>query len=381
MIYSVTAGKFGEHPEESYATVTKHMVGIGMGIVAFLAMMNLDYHRLKKRSAQLLALVVLLLIGVLAFGTVRNGAKRWFAIYGSFTFQPSELAKIIVPIFVAAFVSARSREELRSFRRGFLLSVSVICVVAGLILLQPDFGTSVLIGAVGLLTLVVFGLNLGYTALMIIPGALFMAAVALAVPYMRERVVIWLDPWRDPQGAGYHIIQSLTAIGSGGLLGKGLGWSQQKLWYLPEAHTDFIFSIIGEEFGLLGTAGVILLFVLLLREGIRVARNAPDIFGSALAFGITMMISIQAAFNVAVTTKALPTKGIALPFISFGGSSMLFTLAAVGILVNVARHCVEPVPAVAPAPAPVSPLAPAPAPASASVAPAASSAPSSVSST
>jgi cell division protein FtsW len=208
-----------------------------------------------------------------------------------------------------------------------------------------------------------------------------MAAVALAVPYMRERVVIWLDPWRDPQGAGYHIIQSLTAIGSGGLLGKGLGWSQQKLWYLPEAHTDFIFSIIGEEFGLLGTAGVILLFVLLLREGIRVARNAPDIFGSALAFGITMMISIQAAFNVAVTTKALPTKGIALPFISFGGSSMLFTLAAVGILVNVARHCVEPVPAVAPAPAPVSPLAPAPAPASASVAPAASSAPSSVSST
>jgi len=159
---------------------------------------------------------------------------------------------------------------------------------------------------------------------------------------MHERVMMWIDPWRDAEGSGYQIIQSLIAIGSGGLAGKGLGWSQQKLLFLPEAHTDFIFPIIGEEFGLWGAVIVILLFAGLLYTGIRVARNAPDVFGSALAFGITLMIAVQAAFNVAVTTKSLPTKGISLPFISFGGSSMFFSLAAVGILVSVARRAVAP---------------------------------------
>jgi cell division protein FtsW len=175
-----------------------------------------------------------------------------------------------------------------------------------------------------------------------VPGAGLMVMIALTKTYMRERILMWIDPWRDPQGTGYHIIQSLIAIGSGGLWGKGLAWSEQKLWYLPEANTDFIFSIIGEEFGLIGTVAVIVLFVLLVREGMRIVRNAPDTFGAALAFGITMMITVQAAFNIAVTTKSVPTKGISLPFISFGGSSMLFTLAAVGILVNIARQGLAP---------------------------------------
>jgi cell division protein FtsW len=299
-----------------------------------------DYRILQRRWKWLFGATVALLIGVLFFGVWRNGARRWYSIYGTFAFQPSEMAKIIVPLFVAFFVSSRPREELRTFRRGFLLSVGTVCVVSGLILAEPDFGTAALIGAVGLVALLVYGLNLGHTVIMLIPGAAGMIGLALCVPYMRDRVMMWIDPWRDAEGSGYQIIQSLISIGSGGVLGKGLGWSQQKLLFLPEAHTDFIFPIIGEEFGLWGTALVVLLFAGLLYTGVRVARSAPDVFGSALAFGITMMISVQAAFNIAVTTKVLPTKGISLPFVSFGGSSMLFTLAAVGILVNVARHAV-----------------------------------------
>jgi cell division protein FtsW len=340
MIYSVTAGRFGEHPEQSLGMVNKHLVCIGLGVAAFLAAMNVDYHVLRRSWKWLFGITVVLLVGVLFFGVWRNGARRWFSIYGAFSFQPSEMAKIIVPLFVAFFVSSRPREELRTFRRGFLLSVGAVCIVAGLILAEPDFGTAALVGAIGLITLLVYGLNLGHTAIMLVPGAAGMAGIALCVPYMRDRVMMWIDPWRDAEGSGYQIIQSLISIGSGGLLGKGLGWSQQKLLFLPEAHTDFIFPIIGEEFGLWGTVLVLLLFAGLLFTGVRITRAAPDLFGSALAFGITLMITVQAAFNIAVTTKALPTKGISLPFISFGGSSMFFTLAAVGILVNVARQAV-----------------------------------------
>ena len=273
---------------------------------------------------------------------MRNGAKRWYPIWGSITFQPSEVAKIAVPVLLAALVSAASREELRSFFRGFVRCVGIVCVISGLILMEPDFGTAALVGAVGVIALLIFGIRPAYFLAMLAPAAGAITLIIMGKPYMKERILMWVDPWRDPQGTGYHIIQSLIAIGSGGLWGKGLGWSEQKLWYLPEANTDFIFSIIGEELGLCGTVAVVLLFALLLREGIRIAKNAPDVFGSALAFGITLMITLQAVFNIAVTTKAVPTKGISLPLISTGGSSMLFTLAAIGILVNIARHATAP---------------------------------------
>ncbi len=361
MIYSVSTGKYGENPEQSFGPVVKHLICIALGVGALLAMMNLDYRRLGQNAWRgwkgVLILTLALLVAVLFFGTIRNGARRWFILYGSIAFQPSEVAKIAIPIFVAAFVAAQDRARLRSFFRGFVPGLAVVGLTAGLILLQPDFGTATLIGAIGFITLVVFGVHLGYTLMMILPAVAGMATIAYLVPYMWERVRTFIDPWRDPQGTGYHIIQSLIAIGSGGLWGKGLAWSQQKLWYLPEANTDFIFSIIGEEFGLCGTVFVLVLFALFFREGMRVARNASDLFGSVLAFGITMMISFQALFNIAVTTKAVPTKGISLPFISFGGSSMLFTLAAVGILVNIARHSVERVPASQAAPVPAAPAA------------------------
>ena len=341
MNYSVSTGTCGEHPEQSYPGVIKHLACIVLAVGAFLFMARYKYQGLRDWWKWMLALTVLLLAAVLLVGTMRNGARRWFILYGQIAFQPSEMAKIIVPIFVAAFVSLRSRDELRSFR-GFLVGLGLVCITAGLILLEPDFGTATLVGSVGLLMLVVFGIRPIYALAVMVPGAGLMVMIALTKTYMRERILMWIDPWRDPQGTGYHIIQSLIAIGSGGLWGKGLAWSEQKLWYLPEANTDFIFSIIGEEFGLIGTVAVIVLFVLLVREGMRIVRNAPDTFGAALAFGITMMITVQAAFNIAVTTKSVPTKGISLPFISFGGSSMLFTLAAVGILVNIARQGLAP---------------------------------------
>jgi len=341
MNYSVSTGTFAEHPEQSYPGVMKHFICILAGAGAFWCMAGYRYQGLRDWWKWVVGLTVALLSAVLFLGTMRNGARRWFILYGQVAFQPSEVAKVAVPIFVAAYVSLRGREELRSLR-GFLVGLGVVCVMAGLILLEPDFGTATLVGAVGLLTLVVFGVRPIYALGMMVPGAGLMVLIALTKTYMRERILMWIDPWRDPQGTGYHIIQSLIAIGSGGVCGKGLAWSEQKLWYLPEANTDFIFSIIGEEFGLCGSIAVIILFVLLLREGIRIAKNAPDAFGSALAFGITMMITVQAAFNIAVTTKSVPTKGISLPFISFGGSSMLLALAAVGILVNIARQGVAP---------------------------------------
>ena len=338
MNYSVSTGTYGDQPDLSYPAVTKHLACIAMGLIGLAFMAWFKYQNLRAWRKWFLVLTALTLIAVLFAGSMRNGARRWFVVYGSCAFQPSEMAKVVIPIFVAAFVSLLSTDELRSFRRGFFPGLSVVCIIAGLILLEPDFGTATLVGAVGFITLLVFGLRPLYAALMVVPSVAGMVTIAMTKTYMRERIMMWIDPWRDPQGTGYHIIQSLIAIGSGGLWGKGLAWSEQKLWYLPEANTDFIFSIIGEEFGLLGTIAVVLLFVLLLREGLRIARNAPDTFGAALAFGITLMITLQAAFNIAVTTKSVPTKGISLPFISFGGSSMLFTLAAVGILVNVARQ-------------------------------------------
>lgn len=342
MIYSVGSGRQGEHPEACYGAVIKHSVCIAIGLGALLAMALCDYHRLVKAWWLAMLAAYALLTLVLIFGVERNNARRWFAVWGPICFQPSEVAKIAVPLFLAFFVGKVGQSGMRSFFRGLVLGMGLVCGLCLLILKEPDYGTTVLIATVAFTTLFVYGLNLWYTLLAAGLGALGLVAVAMSVGYMRSRITCWLDPWADPLGKGYHITQSLIAIGSGGVLGKGLGWSQQKLGYLPEANTDFIFSIIAEEFGLIGGVALILLFMLLLREGIRVARRAPDVSGSVLAFAITLTVTLQAALNIAVTTNCVPTKGIALPFISFGGSSLVFSMAAMGILINIARHTVTP---------------------------------------
>jgi cell division protein FtsW len=263
-----------------------------------------------------------------------NGARRWYR-FGLLSFQPSELFKVALCLYMADFFE-REQARIKTFFKGFLQPVAIMGLAFALILAQPDFGTALLIAAMTFAMLYIAGIRMIH----VLPGALASAPLVvylvLKVPERIERILAFLNPWQDPQGAGYQVIQSLMALGSGGLFGIGLGNSRQKLLFLPEANNDFVFAIIGEELGLVGCTGVILLFVLLFWYGVRVARRAPDLFSSLLVFGLTLMIGIQAVVNIAVVTCSAPTKGLALPFVSSGGSSLAATMVAMGLILNVA---------------------------------------------
>jgi cell division protein FtsW len=276
------------------------------------------------------------LVLVPPLGQSINGTRRWLRL-GPLSFQPVELAKFALVLYLASFL--RRREAvLGSFCHGFLPVLLVAGAMAGLTVLQPDLGNS--------LALVLLALALAYLAGGRVTHMAAVAAAALPVvallialkPYRWRRMVAFMAPWDDPQGSGFQIIQSFLALGSGGLLGRGLGESRQKLFYLPEPYTDFIFAIIGEELGLMGTAAVVALFAALVWRGLRIGARAPDAFGSYLALGLTIMIATQTLVNVGVVTGALPTKGLPLPFISFGGSALLMTLFSTGVLLNISQH-------------------------------------------
>jgi cell division protein FtsW len=224
-----------------------------------------------------------------------------------------------------------------SFWRGFFPAVSVLGIAVLLILLQPDLGTALSLVIVVFIILYVAGVRLGYLFSLLLAGAPLLCALIFSVPYRRMRIMAFLDPWSDPQGSGFQIIQSQIALGSGGLFGVGLGQSKQKLFYLPAAHTDFIFSIVGEELGLLGTLAVIVLFFIFIKEALKVVKNAQDEFSYFLSLGLLLMISLKAIINIGVSCGMMPTKGLPLPFISYGGTSFVFDLISVGLLLNIAR--------------------------------------------
>ena len=339
MVYSASAvlamGRFQQPP---YFFLLKQMLWAILGIGLLGIAMRVDYRLLRRplviRSA--LAVSVVALVAVF-FGPAINGTRRWFSI-GGVGIQPSELAKVAVILFAAAALERRMESMDRAVFRALGPVVLVTGLVCGLIVLEPDFGTAFTLSAI--VGVMVFAAGLPYRhlagATLVLAPAL--VAVMISEPYRVQRLLTFLDPWADQYGHGYQIIQSQIAVGTGGLLGQGLMAGVQKLFYLPHPHTDFIYAVIAEETGLVGAFVVLLCFGVILWRGLEIATAAPDRFGAFLALGITMMVSFQAFFNISVVLGLLPTKGIPLPFVSAGGSSMLVNLLAMGILLNVSQH-------------------------------------------
>lgn len=309
-----------------------------LSLLAMYLMVNYDYRQLKRHVGPLLliAFVALALVLIPGVGKEVNEARRWIVI-GSAQFAPAELVKLCIIIFTAYGLS-REKDRVKYFTSGVLPYLIVMAMAAGLILLQPDLGTALSLSAIVLVMIFAAGARWAHLGGIAAAG---LAAVGFAIvlkPYRMQRFLAFLDPWADSQGDGYHIIQSLYAVGSGGLFGLGLGQSKQKFLYLPENHTDFIFAIIGEELGFIGASLVVMLFILFIWRGLKIAVASPDPFACLLATGITAWVGVQAIINIGVVTGTLPVTGIPLPFISFGGTSLLFTMTAVGILLNISRH-------------------------------------------
>jgi cell division protein FtsW len=310
--------------------------GAGAGVMVLVA--RTDYHRWRSRATPLLWLSLAALAAVLvpALGREVNGAQRWLGS-GSLSFQPAELVKLALVIWVADLLARRARQI--HITRATLRPVVVLLVaVVTLVMLQPNLGTAIVIVGVGLSLCFVAGVPLWAMARWAIVGGSTVAVLALAAPYRRTRVLTFLDPWADPLDQGYQNIQSLVGLASGGVAGTGLGASRSKWGFLPYAHTDFIFTIIGEELGLVGALVVVALFVLLGVLGIRTALHAPDRFGMLIAVGVTSWFLVQAFVNIGAVIGVLPVTGVPLPFISFGGSSLVFSMAGAGLLLAVARQ-------------------------------------------
>ena len=337
MVYSASALVALERFQQPYLFVTRQLMWATVGIAVLSIVMRIDYRTYKndKLVWAALGLVGLMLVAVL-FARPINGTRRWFGI-GGFGIQPSELAKLAAIIFTA-LVLERRRHRINEVSYSLLPIGVIVGGLVGLIMLQPDFGTSVsLLAVIGVM---VFAAGLSYRYLF---GTLLLALPALYVilmqaDYRRRRLLTFMDPWADPLGDGFQIIQSLIAVGTGGVFGKGLMAGVQKLFYLPEPFTDFIFAVISEETGLIGASFVVLCFCVIGWRGLRTAMRAPDAFGAYLALGITLMLVLQAFFNISVVLGLVPTKGIPLPLVSNGGSSMLINLLAIGVLLNISQH-------------------------------------------
>jgi cell division protein FtsW len=337
MIYSASSIYALERYKDGFFFLKRHISFLSIGALFTFLVMIVDYKKFKKWSKPLLVISILLLAIVLIPGLGREvaGARRWFR-YKFISFQPSELANLAVIIYIADFIS-RKGDTLKTLFRGFLPPILVLGSVSLLILLQPDLGTTVALVTVVFIMLFVAGVRVTYLLSLVLVSLPLLYVLIFSVPYRRMRILAFLNPWSDPRGSGFQIIQSQISLGSGGLFGVGLGHSKQKLFYLPAAHTDFIFSIIGEELGLIGTVGIIILFMIFIQQGLKIVKNAPDKFSYFLALGLILMISLKAIINIGVSCGILPTKGLPLPFISYGGSSFVFDMVSVGMLINIAR--------------------------------------------
>ena len=310
-----------------------------LGLLALMAATHFDHEKLgnKRVVGILVAVTFLLLVAVLIPGVGRtvNGARRWLR-FGSLSFQPAELMKFTLVVYLSAYLSGKG-ERIRDFTHGVVPGLLVSGAFLGLTLVQPDFGTVAVVG------LVLFAMYFAGGAKLLHLAGLFIVVVPLGVvavatkAYRLRRFMTFLDPWADPQGAGHQIVQSFVAFGSGGVFGRGLGEGRQKLLFLPERHSDFIYAVIGEELGIIGALVVLMLFGLVLWRGMAIARNAQGI-ARMLALGFTLLLTMQALFNMAVVTGIVPTKGIALPLVSYGGSALVVTLASVGVLLNISKR-------------------------------------------
>lgn len=338
MVYSASAVWAEYKFNDSFFFAKRQLLFAGVGIVAMFLIMNVDYWTWKSWSKVIIIVCFILLLAVLipGIGMSRNGSRSWIGV-GAFSIQPSEFMKLAMIAFLAKFLTERQR-YITTFKHGLAPSLGLVFVAFALIMLQPDLGTGTVMVGTCVVMIFISGARIShFTGLGLLGIAGFIALIASA-PYRIKRITSFLDPWSDPQGSGFQIIQSLYAIGPGGLFGLGLGQSRQKFFYLPEPQTDFIFAIISEELGFVGGSFVILLFALLLWRGIRIALGAPDLYGSFLAVGIIAMIAIQVMINIGVVTGLMPVTGITLPFLSYGGSSLTLMLLAIGVLLNVSRY-------------------------------------------
>ncbi len=321
----------------SFIFFQRQAIYAGVGLVALLVTARMRYRVWQKLALPFVGVTSVLLLLVLhpSAGKTAYGAARWLA-FGPMTIQPSEIAKLAVVVYVATILAARWKRADEPMQL-FIPVVPVVGFIALLIMLQPDLGTTFIIGGTVFLVMFTAGVRLRYLIPGLAAGVGSIAVLIMSAPYRRARFLSFLHPWADPRGNGYQIAQALLALGSGGLFGRGLGESLQKWMYVPNAHTDFIFSILGEELGLLGELVVLVLFGIMLFAAIRIAASAPDTFGRLLAGGIATWLGLQIVVNLGGVTGLLPVVGVPLPLVSFGGSSLVVTLAAVGILVSVGR--------------------------------------------
>jgi cell division protein FtsW len=339
MVYSASAAwatyKFDG---DSFFFAKRQLLFAGFGVIAMFFIMNIDYWTWRTWSKVVLIICFILLVLVLipGVGLVRGGARSWIGV-GAFSIQPSEFMKLAMIAFLAKYLS-ENQKKITSLRQGLIPSLGLVFFAFGMIMLQPDLGTGTVMVGTSMVMIFVAGGRISHFIGLGLIGVAGFAALILSAPYRIKRITSFLDPWQDPLGSGFQIIQSLYAIGPGGLLGLGLGKSRQKFFYLPEPQTDFIFAILAEELGFIGGSLVILLFALLLWRGVRIALGAPDLFGSFLAIGIISMIAIQVIINIGVVIGLMPVTGITLPFLSYGGSSLTLMLMAVGVLLNISRY-------------------------------------------
>jgi cell division protein FtsW len=337
MVYSASAVLAMERYQQPYLFLTKQIVWTVLGLAVLFVVMRVDYRAYREPAFiwSCFGLVVVALIAVL-FSAPINNARRWFSI-GGLGIQPSELAKVSAIVFIAALLERRMH-RINDLRYALApIAITVLCLVT-LILLQPDFGTAASLAVIA--AVMVFAAGLSYATIFGVGLLALPVLVALVMgsDYRRRRIFAFLDPWADPLGDGFQIIQSLIAVGTGGLSGRGLMNGVQKLFYLPEPHTDFIYAVISEELGLVGATLVLACFCVIAWRGLHAALGAPDAFGAFLAIGLTTMVTVQAFVNMSVVLGLLPTKGIPLPFVSAGGSSLLMNLLGMGILLNVSQH-------------------------------------------
>lgn len=338
MVFSASSASAHYLYNDAFYFIKRQFLWALVGLVAMFVTSRINYKLYYKFAVPILliAVVLLILVKIPGIGQVRNGARRWLG-FGPLTFQPSEIAKYALIIFLAKSLP-QNQDLLKNFWSGFVPYLVVIGVVAGLVLIEPHMSGTMIILFIGVLMLFLAGAKVWHFIILALPAVAAVGAMIAISPYRMKRFLTFLDPFSDILGDSWQVVQSLYAIGSGGLFGLGLGQSRQKFLYLPEPQNDFIFSIICEELGFFGALLVVVLFVILIWKGIKIAMHAPDAFSGMLVGGITALIGIQVLMNIAVVTSSMPATGIPLPFFSYGGTSLLFILCGMGIILNVSRY-------------------------------------------
>lgn len=336
MVYSASSFYSMFHFNDSMYFLKRQLIFTTIGIISMVAMMNYDYHRLRKITPTLLLVTIPLLVAVFFFPAT-NGAQRWIKL-GALSFQPSELTKYVVVLFLAMSIDMKG-DKIKRFWDGLIPYLGVAGFFAAMILAEKNLSIAAIIMIVTFILLFVSGGQLKHLFGVVFPALLVLVLFFIfSSDYRRARMLNFTDPWKDAAGDGYQLIQSFYALGAGGVTGLGLGQSRQKTLYMPEPHNDFIFSIIGEEIGLIGCLFIIALFIFFIWRGVRVAIRAKDTYGKLLAMGITSIIAVQAIINIAVVTGSMPVTGVPMPFISYGGTSLVINLTAMGILLNISRQ-------------------------------------------